>query len=109
MNGCVLLQGAHAYRCLALALVDQAVAALELAGGVPEPQAGAAGTANGRRTRAGSAGYGLMQLEAIYSRWGRFHPNRRRYRLGRSSSSCALEALERVGARVSEYSTRSAG
>ena len=51
-----------------MALVDQAVAALELAGGVPEPQAGAAGTANGRRTRAGSAGYGLMQLKAIYSR-----------------------------------------
>ena len=44
----------------ALALVDQAVAALilpsnniELAGGAPEPRAGAAGTANGRRTRAG--------------------------------------------------------
>ena len=39
----------------ALALVDQAVAALilpsnniELAGGVPEPRAGAAGTADGR-------------------------------------------------------------
>jgi len=32
---------------------------------------------NGQRTRAGRAGYGLMQLKAIYSRWGRFHPNRR--------------------------------
>ena len=54
---------AHAYLYLAylapcapaLALVDQAVAALilpsnniELAGGVPEPRAGAAGTADGR-------------------------------------------------------------
>ena len=46
---------AHLAPCAAPALVDQAVAALilpsnniELAGGVPEPRAGAAGTADGR-------------------------------------------------------------